>query len=447
MENDNQKKCSLKKHEQIDAIVYCQECNKNMCNKCQNLHSELFDSHHVYNLNKNLKEIFTGLCKEKNHNKELNYFCKNHNVLCCAVCLCKIEDKGNGLHKNCEACLINDIQEEKRKKLKENIKLLEELSIDLNKTINELKHFMENINENKEKLKINIQEVFTKIRNELNKREDELLSEIDNHFNKLFLDDNFMKQTEKLPKKINDSLEKGKTIEKEWNINNLPSLINDCLNIENNIRDINILDENIKKIKENQHINMDFGLNDEEIKNILSVIKSFGDIFDGEDFKFKFKEGSNYTLNNNGLIATKTNGGDGWNCTILGNRKIPKNKISKWKIRINNFQIKQNGWNILIGIGPNNVKNELCFYNYCWTFICGNSQLSLKSGNHSKYTGEYKKLNKGDIIEVIVDRKEGNLSFGVNGKNYGLTNVKIPENEELYPVVLINDQNQTVEIV
>ena len=447
MENDNQKKCSLKKHEQIDAIIYCQECNKNMCNKCQNLHSELFDYHHVYNLNKNLKDIFTGFCKEKNHNKELNYFCKNHNVLCCAVCLCKIEDKGNGLHKNCEAFLINDIQEEKRKKLKENIKLLEELSVDLNKTIKELKHCLENINENKEKLKIKIQDVFTKIRNELNKREDKLLLEIDNHFNKLFLDENFLKQSEKLPKKIIDSLEKGKTIEKDWNINNLPSLVNDCLNIENNIRDINILDENIKKIKENQNINMDLCLDDEEIKNILNIIKSFGDIFDGGDFKFKFKEGSNYTLYNNGLIATKTNGGDVWNCTILGNKQIPKYKISKWKIRINNFQIKQNSWNILIGIGPNNVKNESNFYHYCWTFICGNAQLSLKSGSSSNYTGEYTKLKKGDIIEVIVDRKKGTLSFGVNGKNYGLTNVKIPENEELYPIVLINDQNQTVEIV
>ena len=81
------------------------------------------------------------------------------------------------------------------------------------------------------------------------------------------------------------------------------------------------------------------------------------------------------------------------------------------------------------------------------TFICGNSQLSLKSGSSSNYTGEYTKLKKGDIIEVIVDRKKGTLSFGVNGKNYGLTNVKIPENEELYPIVLINDQNQTVEIV
>ena len=446
MENDNKNKCSLKKHSEIDAIIYCQECDKNMCNKCQNLHSELFDTHHIYNLNKNMKEIFTGFCKEKNHNKELNYFCKNHNVLCCAVCLCKIEDKGNGNHKNCEVFLINDIQEEKRKKLKENIKLLEELSIDLNKTINQLKNFMENINENKEKLKIKVQEVFTKIRNEINKREDELLLEIDKHFQKLFMDDNFLKQSEKLPKKINDSLEKGKIIEKEWNINNLPSLINDCLNIENNIRDINILDENIKKIKENQNITMDFCLEDEEIKNILNIIKSFGDIYDNGNFEFKFKEGSNYTLNNNGLIATKTSGGDNWNCTILGNKKIPKNKISKWKIRINNFQIKTNGWNILIGIGPDNVKNESNFYNYCWSFICGNSQLSLKNGNNSKYL-DYKKLNKGDIIEVIADRKKGTLSFGVNGKNYGLTNVKIPENEELYPVILINDQNQTVEIV
>ena len=436
----------MKKHAEIDAIIYCQECDKNMCNKCQNLHSELFDSHHIYKLNQNLKEIFTGFCKEKNHNKELNYFCKNHNVLCCAVCLCKIEDKGNGNHKNCEVFLINDIQEEKRKKLKENIKLLEELSIDLNKTINQLKNFMENINENKEKLKIKVQEVFTKIRNEINKREDELLLEIDKHFQKLFMDDNFLKQSEKLPKKINDSLEKGKIIEKEWNINNLPSLINDCLNIENNIRDINILDENIKKIKENQNITMDFCLEDEEIKNILNIIKSFGDIYDNGNFEFKFKEGSNYTLNNNGLIATKTSGGDNWNCTILGNKKIPKNKISKWKIRINNFQIKTNGWNILIGIGPDNVKNESNFYNYCWSFICGNSQLSLKNGNNSKYL-DYKKLNKGDIIEVIADRKKGTLSFGVNGKNYGLTNVKIPENEELYPVILINDQNQTVEIV
>ena len=33
MENKN-KKCSLKKHFEVDAIIYCQECKKYLCNKC-----------------------------------------------------------------------------------------------------------------------------------------------------------------------------------------------------------------------------------------------------------------------------------------------------------------------------------------------------------------------------------------------------------------------------
>ena len=40
-------------------------------------------------------------------------------------------------------------------------------------------------------------------------------------------------------------------------------------------------------------------------------------------------------------MATKIRGGDNWNCTIMGNKEIPKNKINKWKIRLNNFEIKQ----------------------------------------------------------------------------------------------------------
>ena len=155
----------------------------------------------------------------------------------------------------------------------------------------------------------------------------------------------------------------------------------------------------------------------------------------------------NYTLDKNGLIATKTGGGDGWNCTIIGNKEIPKNKISSWKIRLSNFYIKANTWNVLIGIGPKNLKNEQCFYKYCWSFICGNSALSVKSGSETNYNNHREKLKQGDIIEVIVDRKKGDLSFAVNGVNYGLNNIKIPENDELFPVVLINDQGQTVEII
>ena len=41
-----------------------------MCNKCSNLHSELFQDHHKYNLGEE-KIILTELCKEENHKIEL----------------------------------------------------------------------------------------------------------------------------------------------------------------------------------------------------------------------------------------------------------------------------------------------------------------------------------------------------------------------------------------
>ena len=51
-----------------------------MCNKCKNNHTELFKNHHhTYNLDININDIFTGMCKEKNHSK-LDYFCKTHTL-------------------------------------------------------------------------------------------------------------------------------------------------------------------------------------------------------------------------------------------------------------------------------------------------------------------------------------------------------------------------------
>ena len=42
------KKCSLKKHSEIDAISFCVECNVYMCNKCLNYHNEFLVNHHKY---------------------------------------------------------------------------------------------------------------------------------------------------------------------------------------------------------------------------------------------------------------------------------------------------------------------------------------------------------------------------------------------------------------
>ena len=41
-------------------------------------------------------------------------------------------------------------------------------------------------------MKINIQKIFTKIRNEINNKEDELLLEVDKQFNEIYFDDKKM---------------------------------------------------------------------------------------------------------------------------------------------------------------------------------------------------------------------------------------------------------------
>ena len=183
---DNAKKCSLKEHSEINATIYCQECNVYMCNKCSNFHSRLCQNHHTKNIAKEYKDIFTGICEEKKHSNELKFFCINHNKLCCAACLSKVKDEEYGQHKNCEFCTIESIKENKENKLDENIKYLEELSNNIDLFITEFKINKQKFEQNKENLKEKIQIIFTKLRNAINQREDEILLEIDQNLNRFY---------------------------------------------------------------------------------------------------------------------------------------------------------------------------------------------------------------------------------------------------------------------
>ena len=416
---ENRPKCSNKKHQEIDAINYCIECNLYLCNKCLNYHSELIENHHTTNLDKNIHDIFTGFCSEPNHKIELTFFCKTHNKLCCAACLSRIKEKGNGQHHDCDVCAIEQIAEEKKNNLNNNIKLLEDFSKNIQNSINELKKIFNNINEKKEELKLNIAKIFTKIRTAINDREDEILKQVEKIYDESFFKEETIKISEKLPSQIKLALEKGNILDKEW------------------------LNDN-KKL--NSKINIQFLLDDNEIKNYLNEIKNFGCLFDSEKiYKFQFKPGQNYIISNNGLIATKNNGGNGWNCTVFGDKEIPKNKISKWKIKLNS-DTKQS-WDIIIGIGPSNPNNEKEFYKNCWSFMSSNSKLLLKSTSTTEYNNHSERLKKGDIVEVIVDRKLGNLSFVVNGSDYGIACTSIPKEDILYPTITLYDQNLQIEIV
>ena len=275
---ESPKKCSFNEHKEINASVYCPECKIYLCNKCDNVHSGYFKNHHKYNIDKDLNQIFTGFCKEENH-LELSFFCKNHNQLCCAACIAKIRAKGVGQHKDCNVCVIEDIKEEKKNKLKDNIKYLEDISNNLEMKINSLKEIYETIKEKKEKLKLEIQQIFTKIRSTLNEREDYLLLEVDKQYENSFFNENIIKESEKLPNKIQKSLKETKINEEEWNDNNqLNNYINNCINIEKNIDYIKEINENIKKVSLNKDLEILFAPEDNEINKFIDFITNFGKI-------------------------------------------------------------------------------------------------------------------------------------------------------------------------
>ena len=277
MEKINEK-CSFIDHNQIDACCYCQECRIYMCNKCSTHHKGLCQNHQQLNLNNDLNNIYIDICKEENHHLKLEYYCKNHNILCCDSCITKLKKKGKGQHKDCEVSFLEDIKEEKKNKLVQNIKYLEDLSKDLDNSIQELKNIFEKINNNKEALKINIQKTFTKIRTVLNEREDELLSEVDNQYNDIFCSEDILREGEKFPEKIKISLEKCKSINNEWDDNNkLGQLITNCINIEKNINTINEINENIKKCKLNKDDIIEFN-SIETLDALTNKLKAFGKV-------------------------------------------------------------------------------------------------------------------------------------------------------------------------
>jgi len=272
------KKCSNQEHKDNVAIYYCQDCKINICNKCSNYHKELFNNHIIHNLDNN-KEIFIDICKEKGHLHKYEFYCKNHNQLCCVACISKLDTNGYGQHKDCDVCVIQNIKEEKKNQLMNNIKYLEDLSNNLSNTVNELKSMFNKIDERKEEIKSKIQNIFTKIRNALNERENELLLEVDNKYNDIFCNENIIKESEKLPNQIKLSLERGVLINFENDNNkNLSSILNDCINIEENISKIKLINDNIKKINLNSSIEFEFDLGEEKFEEYVSKIKTLGQL-------------------------------------------------------------------------------------------------------------------------------------------------------------------------
>ena len=155
------------------------------------------------------------------------------------------------------------------------IKNLEDLSKKFQSLVNDLKIILDQIEKNKDDVKEEIQKIFTKIRTELNNREDQLLLEVDEIFEKEFHNkcvDDVLKE-KKFPDKIKEFIDKGKMAEQNWDKNeNKSFLINNCINIENTITKINDMNASLEKSqKENKKLKF-YSQSDE----IISSIKNYG---------------------------------------------------------------------------------------------------------------------------------------------------------------------------
>ena len=119
---------------------------------------------------------------------------------------------------------------------------------------------------------IEIQKEFTKLRNALNEREEQLLLEVENIYKNNYFDDNIIKESEKLSGKIKKCLESTNILKEK---NELNFEINYYIEFENNLNDIEEINTKININCNKNKIKITFEVNNKELEN---SIKKFGRI-------------------------------------------------------------------------------------------------------------------------------------------------------------------------
>ena len=429
---NNEIKCTSKNHEKIKAIYFCQICKIYICKNCEISHSNLCPNHNLYELNKDIKEIFTGFCQKEKHNEELEYFCKTHNEICCASCLCVIKGKGKGQHSSCDICFIEDIKEDKKNKLENNIKFLEDLSVKLDDSIINLKKCYEEIEKRKENLLKKFMKIFTQLREALNKREDEIMSEIETDFRDKFFKEDISKTTEKLPYKVKSSIENGEIIKNKWEEENkLNLMIYNCINIEKNINDIKLINDSIEKYKDsdkNLHIKYEEKNYENEINNLLQTIKFFA-VEDKLNIYIRFKELEQEKAELKEKISHISN-------------NIIKNTLSKFYESNNVFTIRSRcNENYCLDTPGNGVN----YSPHLWEYINNNgNQIFLLIKNKDE-TYSIKNSVSGYFLGMEESDDEWIFISRIKGKNY--QKFKIIYSGEQDYFLFLNEKGKVIDLI
>ena len=128
----------------------------------------------------------------------------------------------------------------------------------------------------------------------------------------------------------------------------------------------------------------------------------------------------------------------------FGSTLLPKNKITFWTLKFLDFM--DNGSSTYVGISQYNLGMPNGHDRKGWYLSCTDLQLvSANSPNGHKKYGPGKSLHTGDTIGVVADTTKGNISFVLNGVNYGVAYDEIPLDKPLVPCVILRG-NATIEL-
>ena len=164
-----------------------------------------------------------------------------------------------------------------------------------------------------------------------------------------------------------------------------------------------------------------------------------------------FSSGMKYSVDSSRpKIATKT--GEGW-CAIVADALLTRGRVTKWGVHV--LKSRNNGDSIWIGVIPSDVSlkddiNKRGWYFECYfTTLCSGPPHNYwckeygpkKSGKERRY------VHTGDIVGVTMDTVKGELSFALNGVNYGLAYDRIPLDKPLVPCVLLEHKGYSIELI
>lgn len=449
--------CSKSEHKTAKAVVYCAMCEEYFCAECAAVHRDFLPRHAKYEQKRGegekVKPIFTGKCAAPNHYKSpLVYFCHKHSVLCCAEC----RNPGEA-HCSCKVEPLKSLDIEALKKafhgdleaLEAEIKSISAKEDTINTNIAEIYNKREEFEKTINDIRATISTTFNKLRDVLSTREAEVMRQLEKiSEDQSNTSDTFSLSTEVLCAEAELILEIGRHASENWDDERLGEMMQALSDVRNEVAKI----RNITSNAEAPIASPPKVTYKDNSENIIKELNKLGQILvknpKGPKYTSEWRVGplcapsfQDPTI----VIASGPNRA----CDITKD-PLPQNSVVKWRIK---FIRNGDGWWLWTGVAPGSIDLASTENDSKCGWYLNTYNSTLYSGPPHKYAskeyarGEARDFEMGSVIDVTMNTIDGALSFSQGDKSFGPAYVGIPLDEVLYPAVIFNCKDHSVQFL